>query len=378
MRESNSKLTQSVHAGSHGDPQFGGIVNPIYPSSAIDYDTDVKYPRYFNTPNHQAVAEKLAALENAEAGIIFGSGMAAIMTSILTVVKAGEHAIFQNDLYGGTHHAVMNDLKNYAIDFSVVDAADPENFRRAIKKNTKLIYIETPSNPLLKITDISAVAAIAKAHGILTMIDNTFASPVNQNPFDLGIDIVAHSGTKYIGGHSDLCCGAVATSRVLQEKIRKNALILGGSLDAHTCWLVERSLKTIVLRVRQQNQSAKAIAEFLENEPAVPVVHYPGLKRHSSHSIAAKQMPGGFGGILSFEVKGDTTEFIKKLKYISKAVSLGGVESTISEPKKTSHVALTPSERKAAGISDQLVRLSVGIEETSDLIDDLKRALQTK
>jgi len=375
MKDKISKLTISIHAGSHGDPQFGGIVSPIYPSSAIDYDAEVTYPRYFNTPNHQAVAEKLAALENAEAGIVFSSGMAAIMTSILTVVKAGEHAIFQNDLYGGTHHAVMSDLKNHSIDFSVVDAADPENFRKAIKSNTKLIYIETPSNPLLKVTDIAAVAAIAKAHGVLTMIDNTFASPVNQNPIDLGIDIVAHSGTKYIGGHSDLCCGAVATSRDLQERIRKNALILGGSLDAHTCWLVERSLKTIVLRVRQQNKSAQAIAEFLEAEPRVPSVNYPGLKSHPSYAIAAKQMPGGFGGVLSFEVKGDTTAFIKKLKYIAKAVSLGGVESTISEPKLTSHVALKPSERKAAGISDQLVRLSVGIEETSDLIDDLKQAL---
>lgn len=375
MKENISKLTLSIHAGSHGDPQFGGIVNPIYPSSAIDYDTEVKYPRYFNTPNHQAVAEKIAALENAEAGIVFSSGMAAIMTSILTIARAGDHAIFQNDLYGGTHHAVMSDLKGHGIDFTVVDASDPDNFRKAIKKKTRLIYIETPSNPLLKITDIAAVAAIAQAYGILTVIDNTFASPVNQNPIDLGIDVVAHSGTKYIGGHSDLCCGVVATSRVLQEKIRRTALILGGSLDAHTCWLVERSLKTIVLRVRQQNKSAQAIAEFLDSEPAVPAVFYPGLKSHPSHAIAAKQMTGGFGGMLSFEVKGDTTEFIKRLKYVAKAVSLGGVESTISEPKRTSHVALTPAERKAAGISDQLVRLSVGIEETGDLINDLKQAL---
>lgn len=378
MKEKVSKLTASVHAGSHGDPQFGGVVNPIYPSSAIDYDADVKYPRYFNTPNHDAVAEKIAALENAEAGLVFSSGMAAIMTSILAVAKAGDHAIFQNDLYGGTHHAVMSELKGHGIEHTVVDAADPENFRKAVRKNTRLIYIETPSNPLLKITDIAAVASIARSNGLITIIDNTFASPVNQNPIDLGIDIVAHSGTKYIGGHSDLCCGLVATTNKLREKIRQSALILGGSLDAHTCWLVERSLKTIVLRVRQQNKSAQAIAEFLESEPSVPAVNYPGLKKHPSHSIALKQMPGGFGGILSFEVKGDTTQFIKKLKYVSKAVSLGGVESTISEPKRTSHVALTPDERKSAGISDQLVRLSVGIEETEDLINDLKQALETK
>lgn len=375
MKGNISKLTLSVHAGSHGDPQFGGIVNPIYPSAAIDYDSDVKYPRYFNTPNHEAVAEKVAALENAEGGLVFSSGMAAIMTSILAIAKTGDHVIFQNDLYGGTHHAVVDDLKGYGIDFTLVDASDPDNFKKSIRKNTRLIYIETPSNPLLKITDIAAVSAIAKEHGILTMIDNTFASPVNQNPIDLGIDVVAHSGTKYIGGHSDLCCGVVVTTNELREKIRRNALILGGSLDAHTCWLVERSLKTIVLRVRQQNVSAMKIAEFLEREPSVPHIHYPGLKGHPSHAIASKQMTGGFGGMLSFEVKGDTAAFIKKLKYIAKAVSLGGVESTISEPKKTSHVALTAEARKAAGISDQLLRLSVGIEETEDLINDLKQAL---
>jgi cystathionine beta-lyase/cystathionine gamma-synthase len=375
MKENPSKLTLSVHAGSHGDPQFGGIVSPIYPSSAIDYDLEVKYPRYFNTPNHEAVAEKMAALEGGDAALVFSSGMAAITTSILSVVKTGEHAIFQNDLYGGTHKAVFSELKGYGIDFTVVDGQDPDNFRKAIKKNTRLIYIETPSNPLLKITDIEAVAAIAKQNAVVTVIDNTFASPVNQNPISLGIDIVAHSGTKYIGGHSDLCCGVVVTSNQLREKIRQNALTLGGSLDANTCWLVERSLKTLVLRVRQQNKNAMAVAEFLQNEPNVATVNYPGLKAHPSHALAARQMPGGFGGMLSFEFKGDVKKFLGKLKYFARAVSLGGVESTVSEPVKTSHVALSVEERKAAGISDKLLRLSIGIEETDDLISDLKQAL---
>jgi cystathionine beta-lyase/cystathionine gamma-synthase len=375
MKDHPSKLTLCVHAGSHGDPQFGGIVSPIYPSSAIDYDSDVKYPRYFNTPNHEAVAEKMAALEGGEAALVFSSGMAAISTSILSIVKAGNHAIFQNDLYGGTHKAVFSELKGYGIDFTVVDAQDPDNFRKAIRKNTRLIYIETPSNPLLKITDIAAVAAIARQHDIVSMIDNTFASPINQNPIGLGIDIVAHSGTKYIGGHSDLCCGVVVTNHRLREQIRQNALTLGGSLDANTCWLVERSLKTLAVRVRQHNTNAMAVAEFLSGESSVAKVNYPGLKSHPSHAIAARQMTEGFGGMLSFETKGDVARIISRMKYFARAVSLGGVESTVSEPMKTSHVALSPEARKAAGISDKLLRLSIGIEETDDLIADLKYAL---
>jgi cystathionine beta-lyase/cystathionine gamma-synthase len=375
MKDHPSKLTLCVHAGSHGDPQFGGIVSPIYPSSAIDYDSDVKYPRYFNTPNHEAVAEKMAALEGGEAALVFSSGMAAISTSILSIVKAGNHAIFQNDLYGGTHKAVFSELKGYGIDFTVVDAQDPDNFRKAIRKNTRLIYIETPSNPLLKITDIAAVAAIARQHDIVSMIDNTFASPINQNPIGLGTDIVAHSGTKYIGGHSDLCCGVVVTNHRLREQIRQNALTLGGSLDANTCWLVERSLKTLAVRVRQHNTNAMAVAEFLSGESSVAKVNYPGLKSHPSHAIAARQMTGGFGGMLSFETKGDVARIISRMKYFARAVSLGGVESTVSEPVKTSHVALSPEARKAAGISDKLLRLSIGIEETDDLIADLKYAL---
>jgi cystathionine beta-lyase len=375
MKKFSSPLTISVHAGSKGDPQYGGVSSPIYPSSAIDYDTEVKYPRYFNTPNQQSVAEKVAALEFAEAGLVFSSGMAGIMTSILAVVKSGDHIVFQNDLYGGTYHAAIHELGRYGITYTMVDAADPANFAKAVASNTKLIYIETPSNPLLRITDIAAVATIARDRGLLTMIDNTFASPVNQHPFRLGIDIVAHSGTKYIGGHSDMCSGVVVSNAVLTEKIRQSALHFGGSIDAHAAWLMERSLKTIVLRVRQQNSNAEILADFLSNEPRVSKVFYPGLKDHPDHAVAKKQMTGGFGGMLSFEVKSDTSQFISKLKVISKAVSLGGVESTVSEPKRTSHASLSVAERHAAGISDHLIRFSVGIEDPQDLIDDIKEAL---
>ncbi|CAN5499912.1 bifunctional cystathionine gamma-lyase/homocysteine desulfhydrase [soil metagenome] len=375
MKNKTSKLTLSVHAGSVGDPVFGGITNPIYTASAYNYEKTVRYPRYFNTPNQDAVVKKMVALENAEDGIVFGSGMAAILTSMFATLKMGDHIVFQNDLYGGTHFAAYQQLSRYGIDFTMVDAADPRNFEKAIRKETKVIYVETPSNPLLKITDLSAVAKIAKKHGLISMIDNTFASPVNQNPFDFGIDVVLHSGTKFIGGHSDISCGVMVSSKKLTKQIKSSAALFGGCLDAHTCYLVERSLKTIVLRVRQQNENAKAIAEFLESEQKVAGVYYPGLKKHPGHSIAKKQMPGGFGGMLSFELKKDPEKFMKKLKHIKTATSLGGVESTICSPFRTSHSKLTAAERASAGISDKLLRLSVGIEETEDLIEDIKGAL---
>jgi cystathionine beta-lyase/cystathionine gamma-synthase len=375
MKKSISKLTQSVHVGSVGDPVYGGLVNPIYTSSAYDYDTEVLYPRYFNTPNQKAVVEKIAALENTEDGLLFSSGMAAIMTSMFAMLKQGDHILFQNDLYGGTHHAAITELGRYGIQHSMVDVVDLRKFEGAILKNTKVIFIETPSNPLLRITDIAAVAKIAKKHKIITIIDNTFASPVNQNPINLGIDIVTHSGTKYIGGHSDLCCGVAVASKKLTDKIRTSAFHFGGSLDAHTAYLVERSLKTIVLRVQQQNKNAMALATYLETEPKVNAVYYPGLKSNPGYAIAKRQMSGGFGGMLSFVVKRDPEKFLKKLKIIRKAISLGGVESSMAQPVKTSHAKLTAHERKAAGISDKLVRFSVGIEDVNDLINDIKQAL---
>ena len=375
--KNKSKLTQSVHAGSFGDTQFKGTVTPVFPSSAYDYENiegSTMYPRYFNTPNQKAVVEKLVALENAEDGLILSSGMAAILTSIFAMMRTGDHAILQNDLYGGTHSAVLHELPRYGMQYTMVDGAHPESFEKAIRPETRVIYIETPSNPTLKITDIKAVASIARKHGIVTIIDNTFASPVNQNPIDHGIDIVTHSGTKYIGGHSDICCGAVLTSKKLRAAIHHTATHFGGALDAHTCWLVERSLKTLVLRVRQQNNNAMAIAEFLSHDARIKKVYYPGLPSHPGHAIAKAQMPGGFGGMLSFEVKDDAHRFMDKLKLIKRAISLGGVESTITSPGKTSHVKMNAAEREAIGVTDQLVRLSVGIEAVEDLMEDIRQA----
>ena len=236
MKKSNNRLsplTLAVHAGSVGDPLFGGLVNPIYQSSAYNYDQLVRYPRYFNTPNQEAVVKKVAALEDAETGLVFSSGMATILTSIFAMVKAGDHIIFQNDLYGGVHSLALHELNRYGIEYTMIDAADPQNFEKAIRNETKVIYIETPSNPLLKVTDIEAVGKIARRHGLISMIDNTFASPVNQNPIALGIDIILHSGTKYIGGHSDICCGVMVSSKNLTALIQASASHFGGSQDAN-------------------------------------------------------------------------------------------------------------------------------------------------
>ena len=377
MANSLSKLTQSVHAGSAGDSVHKGIVNPIFPASAYDYEgtEQTQYPRYFNTPNQRAVAQKIAALENGEDGLIFSSGLAAIMTSLFAFLKQGDHVVLQNDLYGGTFNAVTVEFPRYGIEYTLVDGTNPDAFEKAIRSNTKVIYIETPSNPTLTITDIKAVSVIAKKHGVITIIDNTFASPINQNPIDLGIDVVTHSGTKYIGGHSDLCCGATVASKEHIKQIWNSAFHFGGSLDAHTCWLVERSLKTIVLRVRQQNENAMKLANWLTTNQKVGKVFYPGLPDHPGHAIAKAQMPGGFGGMLSFEVKADPHVFMNRLTLIKRALSLGGVESTICSPVRTSHAKMTAEERAKINVTDNLVRLSVGIEEAEDLMMDLEVAL---
>ncbi|GAA0891693.1 bifunctional cystathionine gamma-lyase/homocysteine desulfhydrase [Fulvivirga kasyanovii] len=374
--KSNNKATQCVHSGSIIDPVTRGAVTPIYTSTAYDYiDVDIHaYPRYFNTPNQRVVSEKLAALENGERAITFGSGMAAISTTLFALLRQGDHAVFQNDLYGGTHHAITKEMEKYGIEYTLVDGMEVSDYEKAIKPNTRLLYIETPSNPLLKIIDIKAIAGLAKANNIVSVIDNTFASPINQNPVDLGIDVVVHSGTKYLGGHSDICCGIAVTSNELGQHIWESAIHFGGSLNAQMCYLLERSLKTLALRVRQQNSNAQTISEFLDSHKKVNKVYYPGLTNHEGHELAKSQM-SGFGGMLSFEVKTDPDKFVKALQMIKPAMSLGGIESTITSPRQTSHSKISAEERAKVGISDYLLRLSVGIEDANDLISDLDKAL---
>ena len=377
---SSHPATQCVHAGAEANNPAQGVNTPVYTSSAFGYlDTEENvYPRYYNTPNQRTVVEKLCALEQGEAGLLFGSGMAAISTTMLALLQAGDHVVLQRNLYGGTYHFVAAELGRLGITYTLVDTPDAASLEAARQPNTRVIYVETPSNPLLEITDLSVVAKVAQTHGLVSIIDNTFASPINQNPILMGIDVVIHSGTKYLGGHSDLCFGAVITSAALRQQIYERAINLGGSLNAATCALIERSLKTLHLRVQQQNQNAQVLAEFLQQHPAVRRVNYPGLPTHAGHDIAQQQMRG-FGGMLSFEPRvadlSEAVALMRHLRMITPALSLGGVETLICSPAQTSHSKLSAEERQAAGVSDALLRVSVGIEHADDLINDLEQAL---
>lgn len=369
--------TRCVHAGTMHDELKKGINSPIYTSTSFEFidREDTVYPRYLNTPNEKAVAEKIASLEETETALVFSSGMAAISTVMFTFLGKGDHAVFQKGLYGGTSHFLDREFQRFGIDFSMAASQSAEAIEACIQDNTRLIYIETPSNPLLNITDLEAVAEVARKAGIITVIDNTFASPVNQQPSKFGIDIVVHSATKYMGGHSDLLAGAAACGTKLMKEIYETGLNFGGSMNAITLYLLERSLKTIHIRVERINDNALELAHFLETHPKIKQVNYPGLTGHPGHEIALRQMTG-FGGMLSFEVDGqDGIAFQKRLKLIKPSMSLGGLESICSSPAHTSHRHLGPVGRKAEGISEDLIRLSVGIEDVEDLKEDLNQAL---
>jgi cystathionine beta-lyase len=370
--------TICTHIGEIKDEQFKGTVSPIYMATSYAFDeVDIKrYPRYFNTPNQEHLAKKIAALEHAENAMIFGSGMAALSTMLLTFLKKGDHVVFQNTLYGGTVSFIREELPKFGIEYTFANGYEVSDFEEAIRPNTKVIHIETPSNPLLTITDLRGVAALAKSKGILTTIDNTFASPINQNPIDFGIDVVMHSATKYLGGHSDILAGVVASSQENMEKIWHVAKNMGGSLSDFMVWMLERSIKTLAVRVKAQNRNAKRLAKFLEQHEDVKRVHYPGLKSHPQYELAKSQMRG-FGGMLSFELNEglDALQFQKELQLIKPAMSLAGVESTMVSPYLTSHASLAQKERDDLGISNGLIRFSVGIESKQDLMDDIEQAV---
>ena len=375
-----SKATECVHAGAYFDTHTKGVVSPVFKASAYDYEgvDELAYPRYFNTPNQKVVADKMATLEHAEGALVMSSGMAAISTALFSVLKTGDHAVFQNDLYGGTHQAIIFECEKFQIKYTFVDATNHEEIEKAFQANTKVLYIETPSNPLLQIIDLDAVAKLAKKQKIITIIDNTFASPINQTPHDFGIDIVTHSGTKYLGGHSDLCCGIITSSHVLVKKMWGTAIHFGGSLDADSCYLLERSLKTLELRVTRQNENAQKLAEFLHEQSYIKKVFYPGLTTHDNHELAKQQMHG-FGGMLSVDLNMGIPQMefsLDKLKITKRAISLGGVETTVSTPVKTSHAKMTPEDREKCGITATMIRISVGIESVEDLIHDFHTAFK--
>ena len=374
--------TKLIHAGEPSPRIVGAVTMPIFQSSTFEsaggdsYDT-MRYIRLNNTPNHDVLHDKLAMLENADSALVTASGMAAISTALITLLKPGGHLLAQNVLYGGTLGLLGTQFPHLGLSHDFIDGTDPASWEAKLKPETKAIYVETISNPLMGVPDLKAITDFAKKHNIISMIDNTFASPVNFRPAEWGFDLSFHSGTKYLGGHTDIVAGAIIGRKDLVREIFVNLKYYGGSLDPHACFLLHRGLKTLGVRVRQQNKNALELARFLEEHPAIDAVNYPGLASSPEHG-RAKEYLDGFGGMLSFDPAGGADAAVKIMERVEipiVAPSLGGVESLLSRPATTSHLAVPPEERTALGISDGLVRMSVGIESIEDLIDDFRRAI---
>jgi len=338
--------------------------------------TDQFYTRYGNPTNTVAEAA-IAELEGADGALLFASGMGAITSVIFALVKAGDHIVAQRDIYGGTTKFLSQWLPKLGVETTFVDTTQYEQYERAIRPNTKLLYLESPTNPTLQIADLNKAAAVARKHRLISMIDSTLATPINQRPLEFGIDLVMHSGTKYFSGHCDLICGTVAGRRDLIDKIHATRTILGGTMDPHAAWLLLRGIKTLAVRVQRQNESALRTAQFLAAHAKVRRVYYPFEQSHPQRALAMDQMRGG-GGLLSFEVDGtglDARRLTESLHLFNLAPSLGGVESLVTLPVLTSHAMILPEQREKMGVTDQLVRLAVGIENVEDLIADLEQAL---
>jgi cystathionine beta-lyase/cystathionine gamma-synthase len=381
MGDTSSLQTRAIHAGSLRPRVQGAVVTPIFQSSSFEYRGegyhDVGYIRLSSTPNHRVLAERMAALEGTEAAICTSSGMAAIATTLLSLLEAGDHVLVQDCLYGGTSGLLARELSRFGISFSQIDPQEPGSWAGATTPRSRLIYVETLSNPLTQMADLEAVVAFARAHGLVSVIDNTFASPINFCPSSLGFDLVVESCTKYLGGHDDLAAGCVAGSALDVRRVKTTLDHLGGALDPHACFLLERGLKTLPVRVAQQNESASRIAAHLSQHRRIRCVHYPGLPDHPQHARASRLLRG-FGGVLSFELTGtvdDADRFLGRLGITALAGSLGGVESLAMRPAAVSHAGLTPEERARMGITDTLIRFSVGLEASHDLIADLEQAL---
>jgi len=384
--------TKAVHAGQYDDPLTKALGTPIYQSSTFYLSEDeygsihegrardeMIYTRYGN-PSQWAVQEKISALENAESTIVFASGMAAISSAIFSIMDKSAHMITSRDLYGGTYNLLYEDLQRFGMSVSFVSPTNIDEIEEAITDDTKLLYFESLTNPLLKLVPIEELVALGKKYKLRVVIDNTFLTPYNLRALELGVDLVINSGTKYLGGHSDLVSGAVSGSRKLMDGVWGQMLKNGGSLDPHACFLLERSLKTFALRMKTHNQNAKELAVFLENHPKIKRIYYPGSESHPQYDLSLNMLQGNCSGMLSFEIIGGNEAAHKlsdNLKLAKQATSLGGVESLISLPYNTSQASLTKEQRKAIGINDGLVRLSVGVEDIEDLISDFDRVLNT-
>ena len=379
--------TEAVRGGADLSKKTGPLNTPIYQTSTFEATdneevlrvtpTDKFYTRYGN-PTNTVAEQAIAELEGVDRALLFSSGMTAITTTILALLKSGDHIVAQRDIYGGTTKFPSKWLPKLGIETTFVETTEYDQHARAVQPNTKLFYLESPTNPTMKVVDLKKVSALAKQSGILSMIDSTFATPINQRPGEFGIDLIMHSGTKYFGGHADLICGIIAGRQELLQEIKETRTTLGGIMDPHAAWLLLRGIRTLAVRVQRQNENALRVAQFLAQHSKVHKVHYPFLEGHPQRVVAMDQMHGG-GGMVSFEVDGtgeDARLLSEALHLFTLAPSLGGVESLVSIPVLTSHVMISPEHRQKMGVTEQMIRLSVGIENADDLIADLEQALK--
>jgi cystathionine beta-lyase/cystathionine gamma-synthase len=378
--------TEAVRGGTDLHKKNGPLATPIYQTSTFEVtdsdqqvratSTDMFYTRYGN-PTHTVAEKAIAELEGVDAALLFASGMNAITTAMLSLLKSGDHVVAQRDIYGGATKFFSQWLPKFGIETTFVDTVEYDQHARAIQRNTKLLYMESPTNPTLRVVDLRQVTALARQHNLITFIDSTFATPINQRPADFGIDLIMHSGTKYFAGHSDLICGIVAGRQELVQKIHETRTTLGGTMDPHAAWLLLRGIKTLAVRVQRHNDNALRVARFLAQHAKVRRVHYPFLEGHPQRALAMQLMHGG-GGVLSFEVDGtgeDARRLSEALHLFTLAPSLGGVDSLVTIPVLTSHGMISAEHRQKMGVTEQLIRLSVGIENADDLIADLEQAL---
>jgi cystathionine beta-lyase/cystathionine gamma-synthase len=374
--------TKLVHAGEPEPRLAGAVVTPIFQTAMFETAGEssyhaIRYIRLNNSPNHLVLHQKLAALENADAALVAASGMAAISTALLAVLEAGDHFLAQDCLYGGTHDLLTHDLPKLGLSHDFVNSDDPDSWKRKLRPNTKAIYFESLSNPMLQVPDLEAGVAFAREHGLVSLIDNTFTSPINFRPAEHGFDVSLHSATKYLNGHSDIVAGACIGRAAVIETITHKLNHLGGALDPHAAFLLHRGMKTLALRVAHQNRSALEIARLLQAHPAVASVNYPGLESHPRHE-RARELFDGFGGMVSFEAKGGieaAERFMRRTRIPIIAPSLGGVETLLTRPAATSHSGMSKGDRERLGVTDSLIRVSVGIEATEELIEDFDQAL---
>lgn len=380
--------TSAVHGARELEKKNGPVSAPIFQTSTFEVTdndeqlrvtgTDHYYTRWGN-PTVTLAEETLAALEGTEGARVFASGMGAITSTVLALLKAGDHVVAQRDIYGGVTKFFSEWLPKLGIETTLVDTTDYEQYERAIRPSTRMIYVESPSNPALRVIDFAKIVTLAKKNGLISMIDGTFGTPINQHPAEYGFDLVMHSGTKYLSGHADLTCGVVCGGRDVMHQLWETRTTLGNCMDPHAAWLLIRGLKTVAVRVQRQNENARRVAEFLQQHAKVRRVYYPFLESHAEHAIARRQMTGG-GGMVTFELEGtgeDARRASEAMRLFTLATSLGGVESLVSIPVLTSHAMISAELREKMGVTEQMIRLSVGIENADDLIQDLEHALQS-